>query len=115
MFWPACPGPLPDGLWDEVFLILEASGHIVPDAQLRPWHGAVLLDDTGQRAIALRLRLAQRNLGLTAARFYEPIFPTPSLYAFSESDLLKLSAYHGIPEEWVISGEPSEIELPESE
>ena len=38
--------PLADELWDEVFLILEERGDIVPDIELKCWHGAVFLDDT---------------------------------------------------------------------
>jgi hypothetical protein len=113
---PGRPGPVPDELWDEVFLILEATGDIVHDTELKCWHGAVLLDETGRRAVALRLRLARCSLDLSAASFYEPIqlavFPTLCERAFSEEDLRKLCEYYGIPEGWLTSGEPAEIELP---
>ncbi len=113
---PGHPGQLPNELWDEAFLILEADGNIVHDAKLKCWHGAVLLDDTGQPAIALRLRLARASLNLSAQSFYAPIPPenrqTLCERGFSEDDLRKLCDCHGIPEEWLTSGEPAEIELP---
>ena len=107
---------LPGELWDDVFMILEADGKIEHDQELKCWHGAVLLDGTGRRAIALRLRLARRSLNLSTASFYEPIQPDFSQSArersYSDSELRTLCACHGIPEEWLMAGEPAEIELP---
>jgi hypothetical protein len=109
------PVQLPDELWEDVFLILEASGDVVHDPELKCWHGAVLLDDAGQSAIALRLRLAQHSLNLSAESFYAPLSPeihqTHCEHGFSEDDLRKLCECHGIPEEWLTSGEPAELEL----
>ena len=113
---PGSRGQLPDDLWDEVFLILEASGDIIHDAKLKCWHGAVLLDDTSQAAVALRLRLARASLNLSVESFYATILPeicqTLSERGFSEDVLRKLCECHCIPEEWLTSGEPAEIELP---
>ncbi len=113
---PGHPAQLPNELWDEAFLILEAEGDIAHDAKLKCWHGAVFLDDSGQPAIALRLRLARASLNLSAESFYAPIPPenrqTLCERGFSEDDLRKLCECHGIPEEWLTSGEPAEIELP---
>jgi hypothetical protein len=110
------PGQIPDELWDEVFLILEAGGDVVHDTKLKCWHGAVLLDDASQFAIALRLRLARRALNLSAESFYAPIprevRETLCERGFSEDDLSKLCDCHGIPEEWLTSGEPAELETP---
>jgi hypothetical protein len=110
------PGPLPDELWDEAFRVLEAQGDIVHDAELKCWHGAVLLDDASQCALALRLRLACRSLGLSTESFFAPVQPkAPQTHVecdFSEEDLIRLCECHGIPEEWLTSGEAAEIELP---
>lgn len=116
---PAHPGQIPGELWDEVFLILEASGDIAHDTKLKCWHGAVLLDDASQSAIALRLRLVRRALNLGAESFYAPIPPevrqTLCERGLSEDDLSKLCDCHGIPEEWLTSGEPAELESPARE
>jgi hypothetical protein len=116
---PGHPGPVPDDLWDEVFVILEARGDIVHDKELKCWHGAILPDETGRRAVALRLRLARRSLDLSPASFYGPIqfefLPTFCERSFSEEELRTLCEYHGIPEEWLTSGEPAEIEPPAKE
>jgi hypothetical protein len=108
--------PLPDALWDELFLILEETGNIIPDSELKCWHATVLLDDTGRRAVALRLRLARRSLNLSIASFYEPIqhnsITVSRDASFSEEELSRLCDRHGIPEEWLTTGAPAEIELP---
>jgi hypothetical protein len=108
--------PLPDELWDEVFLILEERGNTVPDSELKCWHGAVFLDDTGRRAVALRLRLARRSLNLSVTSFYAPIqrnsITVSRDASFSEEELSRLCDCHGIPEEWLTTGTPAEIELP---
>ena len=108
--------PLADELWDEVFLILEERGDIVPDIELKCWHGAVFLDDTGRRAVALRLRLARRSLSLSVESLCEPVYRNPFTAfldaKFSEDELSRLCDHHGIPEEWLTTGTPEEIELP---
>ena len=82
--------PLADELWDEVFLILEERGDIVPDIELKCWHGAVFLDDTGRRAVALRLKLAQRSLSLSVESLCEPVYRNP-LPPFSTPNFPKMN------------------------
>ena len=114
--------PLPEGYFDEIVLILESLGRVTPDGVLKCWHGGVLIDDCSPRAIALRLRLARRCLKLIETDFFESWQVVPGLSADEPhaahqlSHLLELAARqlgskYGIPEEWLFSGTPEEIEL----
>jgi hypothetical protein len=115
-------GPLPAELWEEAFFILEARGDIYPDKVLKSWHGTVLLDNCGPRAIELRLRLARRSLNLADEDFYQDELMwasierdcqtyQPRLSHLSGARLAALSARYDLPEEWLISGTPVEIEI----
>ena len=103
---------LPEHLWDEVFMILVADSDFATQPSLDCWHGTVLLDDTSPRAIALRLWLAQKSLKLSLEDFHAPIARDARQIwlLHSEIHLSRLCLYHGIPEEWLTSGEPAEIE-----
>ncbi len=118
------PGALSQELFDEAVLVLEARGDVVPAPQLKSWHGTVLQDNCSPRAVALRLRLARRCLGLSEEAFYgrNPILASMAfdrssdetfLGVISEFNLSELCRRHGVPEEWVYSGTPDEIELTE--
>ena len=69
-----------------------------------------------RRAVALRLRLARRSLSLSVASLCEPVYRNPFTAfrdaEFSEDELRRLCDHHGIPEEWLTTGTPEEIELP---
>ena len=118
---PLHPGKLPNGLFDEVFLILARSGRVTHDEYLRPWHGDVLLDDSSSRAIAFRITLVRESLSRNTALFYEACgIPAKVGEAIEGGQLSFLSPdqemlqaiwrHYDIPEEWLIHGPAEEIE-----
>ena len=86
----AGPGPLAAELWDEVLYVLEREARLFLK-RLKSWHGAVLLDDCSPRAVALRLRLARRSLGLAEESFFESWRLLPGLMEHAPSRLRCLS------------------------
>ena len=115
------PGQLPDELLDEVFLILSRLSRVIPDGELKEWHGNVWPDDSSPRALAFRMRLARKALGLDRSHFYGACGLNPKAgeafeaahgsFASADHEMLhELSTYHGIPEEWLMLGNAEDIE-----
>ena len=118
---PLYPGKLPEGLLDEVFIVLGHLGRLTHDQHLRPWHGTVLLDDSSARAIAFRIRLVREALCMSAGLFYMRCGINPKVGEAMEGGHLSslspdqemlhvISAHYGIPEEWLMQGDAEEIE-----
>ena len=117
---PLYPGRLPERFLDEVFLILGRLGRIKPDAQLRPWHGNVLLDDDSPRAIAFRVKLIRQSLNMECEEFYGAVGIRALVgealesdhLAFARPDKMMLQAialHYDAPEEWLCFGAAEEI------
>ncbi len=115
------PGPLPDDLFDEVFLILVKHGRILHDGTLKAWHGNVWPDDSSPCALGFRMRLAREALAQDRGRFYgacgfnpkagEALEAGHGSFASPDQEMLaELCAHHRIPEEWVMLGHAQEIE-----
>jgi hypothetical protein len=111
----AGPGALPEELWDEVFMLLAASGDFVHQEALKCWHGAVLLDDGSDRAILTRLRLVQQRIRSDGCCIFAKAasegYSLDNGANYSAESLKWLCDSFGIPESWLTSGEPGEIEL----
>jgi hypothetical protein len=117
---PLYPGKLPEGLLDEVFIVLGQLGRLTHDQHLRPWHGNVLLDDSSPRAIAFRIRLVREALYMSAGLFYARCGINPKVGEAIEAGHLSslspeqemlhvISAHYGIPKEWIMHGDAEEI------
>jgi hypothetical protein len=117
----AHPGRPADEYFDEVFVILARLGRLRHDAELRPWHGNVLPEDSSPRAVALRIKLAREVLGLGEEAFYgacrmnlnagRALEEGHRAFASIDHETLPLiCAQHGIPEDWVMFGMAEEIE-----
>jgi hypothetical protein len=120
-FSPSYPGKLPEGLLDEVFVILARLGRLTHDQFLRPWHGNVLLDDSSARTIGFRIRLVREALYLSTGLFYARCRIDPKVGEAIEDGCLSsltpdqealhaICAQYEIPEEWVMHGAAEEIE-----
>ena len=118
---PLYPGKLPEGLLDEVFIVLGQLGRLTHDPHLRPWHGNVLLDDSSARAIAFRIRLVREALSMSSGLFYVRCGINPKVGEAFEAGYLSslspdqemlhvISAHYGIPEDWLMQGGAEEIE-----
>ncbi len=118
---PHFPGQPADEYFDEVFVILARLGRLRHDAELRPWHGNVLPEDSSPRAVALRIKLAREVLGLGEEAFYgacrlnlnagRALEEGHRAFASIDHEMLPLiCAQHDIPEGWVMSGMAEEIE-----
>ena len=118
---PLYPGKLPEGLLDEVFIVLGHLGRLTHDPHLRPWHGNVLLDDSSARAIAFRIRLVREALYMSSGLFYVRCGINPKVGEAFEAGYLSslspdqemlhvISAHYGIPEDWIMQGDAEEIE-----
>ncbi len=118
---PNFPGRLVDEHFDEVFVVLARLGRLRPDAELKPWHGNVLPEDSSCRAVALRVNLAREALALGLDVFYRGCGVNANACrareaghrAFASIDnemLAVICAHNAIPEEWVLYGTAEEIE-----
>ncbi len=115
------PGKLPEGLLDEVFMVLALLGRLTYDQHLRPWHGAVLLDDSSARAIVFRIRLVREALSMNVGRFYARCGIDPkvgeaiedgylSLLSPDQEMLQVICVRYDIPDDWITQGAAEEIE-----
>ena len=84
---PVYPGKLPEGLLDEVFMVLGRLGRLTHDDVLKPWHGDVLLDDSSARAIGFRIRLVREARYWDVERFYTRCGIDPKLSAAMKEDI----------------------------
>jgi hypothetical protein len=118
---PGRPEPLPEEHFDEAFMVLARLGRLRPDGELRPWHGAVLPDDSSARALALRVRLAREALSIDPDAFYLACGVNPragqaleagnvAFASFDSPMLPEICARHTIPEDWIMFGTAEEIE-----
>jgi hypothetical protein len=118
---PIYPGTLADELLDEVFIVLARLGRVQPDPELKVWHGNVLPDDSSARALAFRMKLARRTLGVDRGHFYGACGINPKAgesleaghvsFASPDHEMLpELCAYHDVPEEWLMLGNAEDIE-----
>ena len=118
---PLYPGRLPEGLLDEVFIVLARLGRMTHDDFLKPWHGNVLLEDSSARAIGFRIRLVREALYWNARHFYARCGIDPKVGEGIEDGYLSslspdqemlpaICAHYDIPEEWILHGAAEEIE-----
>ena len=118
---PLYPGKLPEGLLNEVFIVLGRLGRLTYDQHLKPWHGDVLLDDSSTRAVGFRIRLVREAVCMSAELFYVRCGINPKVGEAFEAGYLSslspdqemlhvISAYYGIPEDWIMQGDAEEIE-----
>ena len=119
---PLYPERLPEGLLDEVFIVLARLGRLTHDDFLKPWHGNVLLDDSSARAIGFRIRLVREALYWNVGRFYarcgieskvgEAIEDGYLSSLSPDEEMLRaICAHCDIPEEWILHGAAEELEV----
>ncbi len=119
---PNSPGTLADEHFDEAFVILAQLGRLRHAAELKPWHGNILPDDSSPRAVALRVKLAREALTLELEDFYRACGVNANAgraleagnraFASIENEMLAvICAHHAIPEDWVMSGSAEDIEV----
>jgi hypothetical protein len=115
------PGMPADEYFDEVFVILARLGRLCPDANLKPWHGNVLPDDSSPRGVGLRVKLARVALALDLANFYpasgvnaktgQALEDGNRAFASIDNEILaNICAFHSIPVDWVMFGSAEEIQ-----
>ena len=118
---PLHPGRLPEGLLDEVFIVLARLGRLTHDDFLKPWHGIVLLDDSSARAIGVRIRLVREALYWNVGHFYTRCGIDPRVGEAIEDGYLsslspdqemlrRICAHCDIPGEWITHGAAEDIE-----
>ena len=118
---PLYPGRLPQCLLDEVFFILARLGRVLHDGSLKVWHGNVWPDDSSPSAVALRMMLVRQSLAMDRGRFYgacgfnpkagEALEAGHACFASLDHEMLdELSAYYGIPQDWLTFGNADEIQ-----
>ncbi|ADP71738.1 hypothetical protein Rvan_2523 [Rhodomicrobium vannielii ATCC 17100] len=113
------PGPIPEALWDDIFIRLGWRGLVKAQPELKVWNGDVLPDVLSAGAVLVRLSLLRVAAAQPAAMALE-LSNLQAHLAKSEGkkleidepmiDLLeKYAERAGIPEHWLIWGIAEEL------
>ncbi|MFT4080035.1 hypothetical protein [Rhodomicrobium lacus] len=114
------PGPIPEALWDDVFIGLGSRGLVRAQPDLRVWNGDVLPDVLSPGAVLVRLSLLRAAAAQPAAMALDISSLQARLAKSAASRKLELDELMielleryaeraGIPEHWLIWGIAEEL------